>query len=1192
MSVARAALVGLLLVPLVAGCGAGRRAARELSRQKGVAEVLRVVAVGPRSGHAQGVKLPGAAWQALRPALPLPSGTLLRTARGVRVQVVMSDGTLLHVNEGSELLLEGANALQVRSGELWAEILPGGGRPVTFKTHAGQVVAHGSKLDLRVAAGSTRLEVARGVAEAANARGRVEVGAGEVAEMRREEAPRIRPSEDLAGATRWAREGGAMHPSAQQLRPGIGSLTARVARHGRPHALQLASQVVRVRIADSMATTELEQTYYNNSSNVLEGSLRFPLPGGATLARVAVQVGARLEEGELIERRRVRPGQRHALEDTIRPRVPFRQGAAHHRSVKVRILPVAPRAFRRVLLVYTEALRGVHERYEYVYPFAAERGAGGSIGYFSVDVELRHRRGIGAVATPLYAVSTERKGDQVHLRYAARAFLPTASVVVNFETARKGPELELLVQEPEGGRRGGCALPRKEGEGEATQRGDPCGDRGGYFVAALRPQIPAAGAPVRRDYLLLMDSSYSTGKQGWALQVAALQALLAEMDLRSRFAVLACDARCRGWARGFRHPTAQARRDALAFIRSVGPAGATDLQEAFVAVAAAIRGRSTPTHVIYLGDGRPSAGELRDGPLAQWVLDALTPHGATLSALRIGPEEGDAWLREATRRLGGTLHRLGPGDDVPNRIFDLLATHYRPALRGVEVSFHGVPVHRVFPEQLPAVPSGGEVLLVGRYSSPGDLQVRVRGTIGEEVLDKTFTMRLGSEAGGRRSARLGARLWAQHYVEALAADDYAHNRPEIVRASRAYQVPSRATAVVIVENERQHREVLAARRRERGLGGTDARRRPGGEERDGAGDPDGEETPFEEPPDLAGRLGGEVSGAAAAAQESGGSRPRRPVVTLRVEQAPVGGVAPSPEEVRLRRAVTAQPLRRSLRLAYHRQLVRLGRYEEALRHARSWAEIDGSGAEAVRALAESEAAALDQPRALRTYASLAELHPSSHRLQRALAEMYRRKGDLGRSCSHRWSVLALQPQQAAARTELARCLVARRLSRTEASRLLGRALGWSPPDDGVDPRVERLLDEADEEEGGGAPALPSGTLVVSATWKVGQDLDLAIVTPSGQRITPLFVLRSGTVLADSVDGSTPEVLRLATLQDGIYRIEVASGHPGASPAAAGVVAVRAGAQRRDFPFTLTSPIQAIAQVRQSRSWVPLQAPVP
>src|SRR6185503_4590196 len=87
--------------------------------------------------------------------------------------------------------------------------------------------------------------------------------------------------------------------------PGVGELRAhKPGEEKRDRPLRLERHKVTVRIAGTVARTEIEEVFHNDGGDVLEGVYRFPLPAGARVDRLALEVDGRLEEGAFVDRER------------------------------------------------------------------------------------------------------------------------------------------------------------------------------------------------------------------------------------------------------------------------------------------------------------------------------------------------------------------------------------------------------------------------------------------------------------------------------------------------------------------------------------------------------------------------------------------------------------------------------------------------------------------------------------------------------------------------------------------------------------------------------------------------------------------------------------------------------------------------------------------------------------------------
>src|SRR6185436_6728154 len=72
-------------------------------------------------------------------------------------------------------------------------------------------------------------------------------------------------------------------------------------------ALELRRVAVRVTTSGDMAVTEVEHIFHNPASGrPREGTFRFPVPDGAMLTGMAMEIDGKLVEGEIVERDKAR----------------------------------------------------------------------------------------------------------------------------------------------------------------------------------------------------------------------------------------------------------------------------------------------------------------------------------------------------------------------------------------------------------------------------------------------------------------------------------------------------------------------------------------------------------------------------------------------------------------------------------------------------------------------------------------------------------------------------------------------------------------------------------------------------------------------------------------------------------------------------------------------------------------------
>jgi Tfp pilus assembly protein PilF len=258
----------------------------------------------------------------------------------------------------------------------------------------------------------------------------------------------------------------------------------------------------------------------------------------------------------------------------------------------------------------------------------------------------------------------------------------------------------------------------------------------------------------------------------------------------------------------------------------------------------------------------------------------------------------------------------------------------------------------------------------------------------------------------------------------------------------------------------------------------------------------------------------------------------------------------------------------------HRKLVQLlsrnGDIERAQQIAEQWLERDRLDAEALTALADLLARQGEREEALRWLSGIVDLEPDNKALHERMARAYERLGAADRACSHRIVLAELSPSDFAAVGAALRC--------DRATDWQGAADAFLPHfrSDGERRRAQGLAMVA-------PPRVPAhGEVVLDATWNRGDDLDLALISPQGTRISWMGGRKS--VFADRVADAGSERLGLGVVSPGTYRVEISRTNTTELQPVRGRIRLSALGIRQDLPFSLLGRQVVAATLVIERKW--------
>jgi hypothetical protein len=1149
----------------------------------------------------------------IRAGARLQAGQRLVVPPGTLAELRLNDGTLLRLNEDTRVTVPGLEdrTLELVSGELVAIVtaeqgplrVRAGTDTLELRSGEGRVWSRGDRRSYDLVYGTARLD-SEGGGQGLGPGTHIETP---LAPDRREATLErsLRPLEQTA----WSRAFEVAAASIDAVPAGIGSLTARRAGSSTTlHRLSVTEQKVQVAISGRIARTEIEQTFYNETADVLEGTYRFPLPGDASISGLSLLVGDKWMDAEMLEKSRARAVFRKIVDATI-PRDPALLEWEQGNIFKMRIFPIPGRGARKIRLAYTQVLPAVGETLRYRYPLAgtSSGAAGEQIGDFEFTVTV-DRRGLPKDAEPVTPMAQlERRvlADRIELSTRAQQYRPVHDLGVDLPLAADRQRLH--------------AETHLDRDGQA------------YFMLALRPDLKLAAGDRPTHYAFVLDRSHSMTPELWTVARGLVQALAGTLGKDDRMTVLACDAAC-DLAPGGLAPAAEALPVADAFLDLQTLAGASDLGGMMRSAARALDGAdmagadiagpgalaepgAVDRVIVYLGDGNVSAGELAPDELLRHLQRPLA--GTRVQAVALGARSDVLVLDALTRRTGGDLLRADVRDDLRGLVRELRLRAELPVARQIELSLPANMVH-VHPQKLASLRPGETVLLVGKLAGPvhGALTLQATGPTGHVSTD---SFQIDLEAAPDRAPHL-PRTWARLEIDDLTATRGHAARAEIIDLSQQYTVLSRYTALIALENDAMYREFNVTRQASQttgwngNIGGVAPAR---GDDTDATEDADksgdkGAEAPkkpqTESPLDvldvldgpesddegglglsgsgrggggtgegtigigdsgLIGKGGGVGSGYGRGAGAGYGGRSRSVFVwDLGAMGAPDATSLARLEP--LRQAVLRDPTSRAAHRKLVVQAIRIGA-PDALPYATAWSQADPDHAPALLAVADLLAAHSDAI-AMRAYGSAVEVDPFNIKVQIRLAEAHAFKGDLARSCAHRRAVVSIEPGRPEHHMQLVRCL----------GEFGDGVLAHDAAEDGLG----RARGKTSELQAALAGVIPpersravTGDLSATLTWTGAGDLDLAFIDPRGRRLS---ALRREGLRVEEHSNQEIAAVTLAGSAPQNYAIEVTrfAGQGQIS----GELKLRADGQARSYPFTIDQGSLRLASASYVEKW--------
>ena len=736
----------------------------------------------------------------------IKAGMHVVTDAKTRARVWFDDGTNIVLDRATDVTVDSdPRTLSLHDGAILADVAHiDAAPPAKIQTPNGDVKVLGTKLSLTATADRTNVEVLRGEVEVGDAARAKKVAAGQEGVIGKDGNVDVAPANDLAQRSSFGEQLIATHnEDTDAPASGLGELRAR--RPGKTdekdHAVHLASHAVKVRIAGTVARTEIDETFANDTDDELEGIYRFPLPPGAQIERLALEVDGKLVDGEFVDKAKAAAIWRGAIQNAA-PKAPkpiqeivWVPGPWHDPALlewqrggrfELKIFPIPKKGSRRVVIAYTETVQPVNGVRRYVYPLPQGSSSKIQIDNFTVDAQVLGHDAKVPVQARGYELDRKTENGADRLSASLQAFVPSGDLAIEYGMDDKSSDVAAWSY-------------RADPAPANAKTPDPVGND--PFVAiALRPKLPKWSEQKPRDQVIVVDAGRTMFGERFARAKRLAVQMTQEMDRRDRVTVLACDVTCKTMPGGFVAPGAPSAHDVDAFLASVTPDGASDLVGA-VRSAAKVTGHDNvrDLRVAVLSDGVATAGFRSANRVASEVGDALADPRALVVTVPIGADADTNLLADVARGGGGVVVPYQPGERLEASAIEVLNATYGTTLRDVEV---------VLPEglreQAPAViaplRAGSETIITARMSGDsvkGDLILR--GKVGGDPFEAKYPIEVHATTDAGNA--FVPRLFAAARIADREREPGNVANPELVALSHRFAVPSKTTSLLVLESE-------------------------------------------------------------------------------------------------------------------------------------------------------------------------------------------------------------------------------------------------------------------------------------------------------------------------------------------------------------------------------------------------------
>jgi Ca-activated chloride channel family protein len=534
---------------------------------------------------------------------------------------------------------------------------------------------------------------------------------------------------------------------------------------------------VTVQIENQVAVTHVDQVFFNPNDWPVEGVYMFPIPLDAVVSDFILWVDGKPVEGEILDAEQAR----QTYEDIVSSlRDPALLEYAGQGAVRASIFPIPPQGERRIELEYSQVLAAEGGLVRYIYPLSTEKFSASPLEQVSINVQIESDVPIRAVYSPSHPVAISREeGAALRVGYEAQDVLPDTDFALYYSIGEDQAFHLFTYRNP-----------------------FELNDLDGFFLLLLAPGIQQTDQVVAKDILLVLDRSGSMDGEKYRQAQQALEYILDNLNPDDRFNLITFSTGVEVFAPGLRN--ASKSEEALDWVNDLPAEGSTDINRALLeAVSFVEPGR--PTYLIFLTDGLPTTGVVESNQILENLLSAV-PANLSLFAFGVGYDVDTFLLDSLAQAHHGSSTYVLPDERLDETLSTFYAKVQTPVLTNLELEIEDSNAYDVFPEPLPDLFAGSQIVIVGRYRQGGYSDITISGNVDgdEQVFQYPEQLFAETSTGQKGVIETLPRLWATRKIGYLlnqvrlnGADQ--ETIEQIVRLSIRYGIVTPYTSYLVSE---------------------------------------------------------------------------------------------------------------------------------------------------------------------------------------------------------------------------------------------------------------------------------------------------------------------------------------------------------------------------------------------------------
>ena len=525
---------------------------------------------------------------------------------------------------------------------------------------------------------------------------------------------------------------------------------------------------VKTKIADQLATTTVELAYYNHCSRDLEGTFIFPIPPEAAISKFYLYVGDEEVPAELLDEAQARK----IYEDIVRRKKdPALLEYAGYNLLKARVFPLVAKGETKIKLTYSQILKQNQGLCEYRLSLGQEDRVTAGYCNLSLQVLIDSKTPLKSIYSPTQDIRVTRKGNRhAEVDWNEQVNSVGGDLVLYYSFSGKPVAFNLLTD---------------------ARQGENC------FLALVSPDMVVDATDVLpKNIVFILDSSGSMRGEKMKQAKEALLFCLQNLNSKDKFNLIDFDDQVVRFSDNLVSPTAGQIERARNFVDQIEAAGGTNISGALTAGLENF-GEGL-NYLIFLTDGLPTVGE-RDVNKILSQVKSGNQAKVRVFDFGVGYDVNTYFLDKLAAENSGLSDYVTPDEDIEVKVSSFLKNISTPVLADISLNFGSADVFDVYPNPLPDLFAGTQLVVTGRFRNTGHSNVVLTGRL--EGALKTLEYPIDFSANSSWD-KVIPKIWAQRRIGYLLDQiRLSGQSPELVQEivvlSKKYGIMTKYTSFLV-----------------------------------------------------------------------------------------------------------------------------------------------------------------------------------------------------------------------------------------------------------------------------------------------------------------------------------------------------------------------------------------------------------